>query len=158
MQPEAEKAIAVLRSFGNRLCSPTPSKRHPGHYLTFHECCVEKELGRQLAAADGDLPSGTYGRCEFGCNYVYLSARDKDRHERLVHHDQFKARQVQSRNEKRRADANDSGTNVPAKRSTHRCTFPGCNLAFVSGYQLTQHKKKYGHTLAPGRPKKKTLN
>ena len=81
VQPEAEKAIAFLRSHGNRLCSPTPSKRHPGHYLTFHECCVEKELGQQLAAPDGDLRSGTHGRCEFGCSYVYLSARDKDRHE-----------------------------------------------------------------------------
>ena len=158
VQPEADKAIAFLRFHGNRLYSPTPSKHHPGHYLTFHECCVEKELGQQLAAPDGDLPSGTHGRCEFGCSYIYLSARDKDHHERLVHHDQFKARQVQHQNEKRRANADNSGTEVPAKRSAHRCTFPGCNLAFVSGYQLTQHKKKYGHTLAQGHPTEKAPN
>ena len=144
VQPEAEAAIAFLRTHGNRLCSPTPSKRHPGHYLTFRECCVQQELGQQLAAPDADLPSGTHGRCEFGCHYVYLSARDKDRHERLVHHAEFKARQVQRRQEKRRANAEETGTDRPAKKSVHRCTFPGCGLAFLSAYQLTLHKKMQG--------------
>ena len=120
------------------------SKRHPGHYLTFRECCVQQELGQQLAAPDADLPSGTHGRCEFGCHYVYLSARDKDRHERLVHHAEFKARQVQRRQEKRRANAEETGTDRPAKKSVHRCTFPGCGLAFLSAYQLTLHKKMQG--------------
>ena len=114
------------------------------HYLTFRECCVQQELGQQLAAPDADLPSGTHGRCEFGCHYVYLSARDKDRHERLVHRAEFKARQVQRRQEKRRANAEATGTDRPAKKSVHRCTFPGCGLAFLSAYQLTLHKKMQG--------------
>ena len=42
----AEKAVDFLWSHGNRLCSPTPSKRHPDHYLTFSDCCIKRELGQ----------------------------------------------------------------------------------------------------------------
>ena len=49
---------------------------------------------------------------------------------------------MQRRQEKRRANAEETGTDRPAKKSVHRCTFPGCGLAFLSAYQLTLHKKK----------------
>ena len=143
-----------LRSHGNRLCSPTPSKCHPDHYLTFSDCCIKRELGQQLAAPDAHLPSGIHGKCDFGCSYAYLSARDKDRHERLVHHSQFKARQEQRRIEKRQGNINQTSSKPPAKKKAHCCTFQGCNLAFMSGYQLAQHKKQEGHTLARGCPRK----
>ena len=71
-----------------------------------------------------------------------------------MHHAEFKAREVQRRQEKRRANAEETGTDRPAKKSVHRCTFPGCGLAFLSVYQLTLHKKNAGHILSRGRPKK----
>ena len=145
------EAITFLWNVGGRLFSPTASVRHPGHYLTFQECCIEHQLGRTTALPDGEVPSGIKGRCPHGCQYVFTSQHDKDRHERIVHEAEVKACQRAQRAEKRKADGNNE---PPAKNKSFVCTYPECTLAFTSGYQLNKHKKDAGHTLGRGRPNK----
>ena len=113
---EAEDAVAFLQSHGNQLCLPTPSKCHPNHYLMFHECYFGRKLEQQLVAPDAHLPSGTYGKCEFGCNGVSLSALDKNRHKQLVHPNKFNANQAQRWNEKCQADINQTASGTSAKK------------------------------------------
>ena len=134
---------------------PTSSARHPGHFLTFRECCLQHELGQPLARPDAELPSGVHGRCPFGCQYVYMSKRDQDRHEHIVHPEELRSQQRKQLAEKRKKEK--EGESEPAaKKAALVCTFAGCDLSFTSLYQLQKHKTQEGHRLARSCPKKVT--
>ena len=145
---QATDAVQFLRSFGGRICTPVFSQQYPEHYRTFMESNLARQLGQSPPLADEALPSGVLGRCDFNCSYVYLSARDKERHERMVHEGQVRVRKRKKRQEK--GAANGSAN----KTTCHRCTYLGCDRAFTSAYQLNQHKQEAGHMLARGRPAK----
>ena len=166
---EAVKAVALLRSLGGHMFTPTPSAHLDGHYSTYLECRTYYSLGKAQLLLDAGLPSGEPDRCPFGCSYAFMSVRDADRHVCLVHPANWKQyRKASNAAEKSTvssaasASATAASTTVTpaaeppaAKRACHRCKFEGCDMAFTSNYQLQQHKKAEGHQLKRGRPSKK---
>ena len=137
----ATKFMSFLRLCGGHVFSPCPSPHHNGHYLTYHECAVQRDLHRSFPAPDVHLPSREPQRCASCPNYVFASQSDKEKHQRQVHGGQRKRQQ-----------AGQGGQ--PAKVVCHRCSYGDCAMVFSSRYQLTQHKQREGHILPKGRPKK----
>jgi hypothetical protein len=83
-QPKAEKTLSLMHKIGH-LFTPHPSQNHPGKYATFIECM--SMVGKTLLLPDEGLPSKSVVlRCrEHGCNKVFQSKADADRHNKLVH-------------------------------------------------------------------------
>ena len=141
---KAVEAVQFLRSAGGHLPVPTFIKLNAGHYRTFLETCTHLSLGKELPDLHAGLPSSERpSRCSNGCSYVFMSARDENRHVRLVHPSHWKAhRQVMGKNAAEvsaaRPTTESEGLSAatPAKRVCYRCTFSGCGIAFANNYQL----------------------
>ena len=122
--------------------------QHPGHFKTYLQMVFRVLDGTLLLAkaapadqfihrqAGTDAENGTTERCEH-CKYVFLSAADKLRHNRLSH--------------------SSEGT-TSRQQKEHVCSYldgaSTCGLAFTTYYGLMQHKKAAGHKCSRGRPKK----
>lgn len=145
----ASRFMTFLRQCGGRMFTPTPSPYHDGHYLTYHECCLQQDLHRGLLEPDASIPSGKPQRCQAGCKYVFTSQHDEDKHHRQVHGGGRKRQHKPTDGEQ-----GNSSTQPAQKATCHRCTYVGCVMAFATRYQLTVHKTATGHTLPRGRPKK----
>ena len=128
-----------------------PSPYLTDHYLTLLECCFALKAGKPLSEIDEGV-SKKQSMCQFGCKYVFLSKRDEDRHNHLVHPAELRTKQRQAQQQKRQSAGSEQ---QGAKKSCHRCTFEGCGALFTSYHQLVQHKRRDGHNLPRGRPSKK---
>jgi hypothetical protein len=146
IREESRPAFAFLKKFGGRLPTPTPDVfSGNGHYLTFLDhlhlpASTVLKIDQGLPSLKGQSDDET--RCKRGCNWVFTSKTEREKHEILVHPtarkaDMDHARSVQS-------------TTVPTADAVFICKHDvdgkSCGLQFSTKYFLTKHKDEKGHT------------
>ena len=92
------------------------------------KCDLARQLGQSPPLADEALLPRVLGRGEFNCSYVYLSARDKERHERMVHEGQVHAKKRKQ-----------GGIKVLAQVLPLKLTRPLATTARILDATLTSH-------------------
>ena len=141
-------SMSLLRQCGG-LFTPTPDPRHPGHFKTYLQMVTDTTLLKEKpAAADeflGHLQAGEAAleRCD-ECKYVFLSAADQLRHNRIAHGG---------------ASSSAAGKDEEKQAKELVCSYKDgsstCGLAFPSYYGLLKHKREARHIMARGRPRKR---
>ncbi|XP_038052645.1 uncharacterized protein LOC119725325 [Patiria miniata] len=85
----AKKLLTFLREFGGgHGFTPVPSDKVPGHFFTWQEMASKAVTGKlKIPALDEGVHSPINGErvCQAGCKKVFVSAADRDRHNRLMH-------------------------------------------------------------------------
>lgn len=76
---------------GPRLCTPSMSKVHIGHFQTWLVQCTGHAVGSKMLDIDEKLPSGILGHRARRCHYVFTSKTEMEKLEILVH---FKTRKL----------------------------------------------------------------
>jgi hypothetical protein len=135
--------FAFLQKFGRALPTPTRRFSTDNHFMTFLDYLhwsgstvlkLDEGLPSLAGLTDADI------RCQRGCNWVFTSKTERERHEVLVHPIERKADQDRARRSKAPKDPSPS-TWV----CKHEDDGKPCGLNFSTKYFLSKHKTDQGH-------------
>ena len=133
---QSKKSMAVLHKCGG-FFTPTSGSNNPGHFMSYQDMSLHL-LGLDEKPAAPDQFIAQDGKAPDSCikfHYIYTSAADNGRHQRLAH--------------------GGAASKAPAE---HACSYSSedgvCGLQFHSYYALMKHKTTVSHKCSRGRPKK----